>query len=766
MRNSPQRPFITPVFSGACLLWAGCAVAYSRGAFLDANACAEYARALSCASCALMIAGMLTRRLPLAVAITCVSLGAALGCAQAAVVHAQALEVNHGTIRNAIATIESDSRIRGEGETALASVALDNGVRIRAYVDFGDVDPLMNGEQIVLSGSAQPIDATSDDYLWNSGIAVRFRVASCEKLDDDSMLKSLRSVRKAAVNAIGSDDDAHALLQALVCGWRHDIVSTSIYARFQACGLAHLVAVSGAHLVIVTSLIATLLRAFKLGRRISVAVLVSTMISYLVLSGVPVSAVRAALMSSVGLLAIFGRRRPSAQNALGIGILSIVLSSPSMAVSASFVLSALSTAGIVMFAPLISSLLQMVFNGRMTFVTDALSMTLAASMMSQPYACSLFGILPILSPLANVACAPVFPLACALGMMYAIASLAAFPGAPILLFAASAVSSVLARITSAIGLLPYAAIPVSVPIEAAIAASLIASFLVYIAWNRLTVRCIVACLLCAIFAFAGTAYVSGYQDALIMLDVGQGDAFLFRSKGHTLLVDTGNQDAQLLEQLATCSVMHIDSVLLTHSDDDHVGSLDALQKAVGVDRVIVFRGIEQSTSEKNIQLMKQAHETAREVVSVDYGNSFEVGSFRATVVWPKSLTDDGANADSICLLVEYDGNADGLDDFRILMTGDAESSELMEIVRSGAVGDIDILKVGHHGSRNGMNRDLSLLLKPEIALIGVGAGNRYGHPSPETIDTLESIGCQVFRTDEDGCVRCLFDSDAIHVEIQ
>ena len=765
-RTLPQRPFITPMFWGACFLWAGCAVAYSQSAYFEAETCAICAMASSILSCVSFIAGALLRRFTIAVSIACISLGVALGCAQAAVVHTQAYEITQAKNHQAIATIEGDSRANGESESALALLTLENNEKVRVYADFGNVSPLMEGDQVVLSGSVIPLDVTTDEYLWNNAAVARFHATSCEMLDCDDFLGPLRHARKAAVQAIGSEDDAHALLQALVCGWRHDIVSTSLYARFQSCGLAHLVAVSGAHLVIVTSLIASLLRALKLDRRVSVVVLVSSMASYLVLSGIPVSAVRAALMSSVGLLAVFGRRRPSAQNALGVGMFAIVLTSPSSSVSASFALSALSTAGIVLFAPLISSLLKGVFNGKLCFAVDALSMTLAAGMMSQPYACALFGILPLISPFANVICAPLFPLVCALGMASAIASVVALPGASVLMIAASAVSSVLGWITSCLGQVPYAAVPVSMPVEAAIAISLVGCCLVYFAWYRVRATHFITCLACAAIALFGVSYIMGNQDALIMLDVGQGDAFLFRSQGRTLLVDTGNQDAQLLDQLAACSVMRLDSVLLTHSDDDHVGSLDALQKAIGVDRVIVFHGIEQSASEKNRALMKQAQETAREVVTIGYGDSFEVGSFKATVVWPRNLADEGANADSVCLFVEYDGNADGSVDFRILMTGDAESNQLMEVVRSGEVGDIDILKVGHHGSRNGMSRELALSFRPEIALIGVGAGNRYGHPSPETVETLEKGGCKVFRSDVDGQVQCILDSSSIRVGIQ
>ena len=129
--------------------------------------------------------------------------------------------------------------------------------------------------------------------------------------------------------------------------------------------------------------------------------------------------------------------------------------------------------------------------------------------------------------------------------------------------------------------------------------------------------------------------------------------------------------------------------------------------------------------------------------------------------------EDGAEIEcEVMGIFEYDGNEDGQVDFRILMTGDAESEQLANVIRSGVVGDVDVLKVGHHGSAGALNDDLVHTLKPEIALIGVGEGNKYGHPSGETLETLSRAGCRVYRSDRDGLVSCLFDSGSIHVGLQ
>ena len=122
-----------------------------------------------------------------------------------------------------------------------------------------------------------------------------------------------------------------------------------------------------------------------------------------------------------------------------------------------------------------------------------------------------------------------------------------------------------------------------------------------------------------------------------------------------------------------------------------------------------------------------------------------------------------SSSDSIYMLVDYNAESDGTVEFTTLMTGDAEKEEMGELIVSGAIGDIDVLKVGHHGSHNGLTEKQAQIIDPEIALVSCGKNNRYGHPDPETISILEDVGARVFRTDEDGQIRCTFDASCISV---
>lgn len=230
-----------------------------------------------------------------------------------------------------------------------------------------------------------------------------------------------------------------------------------------------------------------------------------------------------------------------------------------------------------------------------------------------------------------------------------------------------------------------------------------------------------------------------------------------------MLIDTGNQDSRLLEQLARNHITHLDVVLITHADDDHCGSIDALRKAVEVDRIVIAEEMIECDGEAARSLVSRASSSAHEICGVGEGDVFQIGAFSAKAIWPDSFTEEGGNADSLCLRLDYDGDDNGTVDHVALMTGDAEKNELSQMIDAGRVGDVDILKVGHHGSRNGSTEAEMQVLRPEIALISCGAKNRYGHPTQEILGQLSSIGASTFRTDEDGEIRCVLTTERISV---
>lgn len=427
----------------------------------------------------------------------------------------------------------------------------------------------------------------------------------------------------------------------------------------------------------------------------------------------------------------------------------------------------LSTLGIVLF-----SRLALVWIGSLAprlprFAAEALALTAASSIVAQPLSASLFSQVSLVAPLANVAAAPLFPLVCAGGLVAALAAVA-LPsvGAPLVATAALAAEALCAVVRACAGL-PFASVPVVLPLGAAFACLLVAVGALWAWWPRPSVRLAgVAC------ALAGAAFVAAVfvlprlaGTEIIMLDVGQGDAFLLRSGGATVLVDTGNQDRLLREGLARHGVYRLDAVVVTHGDDDHCGSLASLKGIVAVERVLLARDALACSCAACTGLRSSAAAVAGEggVEGLGQGDALQVGAFALDVVWPDSFACEGGNADSVCLLVGADVDDDGRTDWTALFTGDAEHEQLETLVDVGLLGQVDVLKVGHHGSKNALTPELARTLSPRLALVSVGARNRYGHPAQKTLAELEEVGARIERTDEAGDVSCKLEAEGIAV---
>ena len=761
-RLHPPRPSVPIVFAGAAVLWATCAMAYAAARTCDPGFCRSVAVTALVVGASCVGAAVFTKRAGFALA-AMLAIGCALGMGRGFALHDIQGAFSDGVGAEAVVEMLEDSKAGTRGESALVALHFPRGGTVGAIAVFPDAEDMRYGERLVASVRVTAARIDRGDFEWNDGCSLRATVYHPVPCESPDPLKWLLQARAAAIGAFGDGTQEGALLQALVCGYRRTMSEMPLYGAFQTCGLAHMVAVSGAHLVIVTALFASVLKALRAPRRSSAAALVAVMCGYLVFSGAPVSALRATIMSSVGVLALFGRRRPSSLNALGVGMAAILAADPAASVSVSFSLSTLSTAGIVLFSPLVSGWLQSVPIIRHPLLAEPLALTLSASVLSQPLACALFCKLPLVSPVANIACGPMLPLACAFGLGSAACSLCGLPFSGVVGSAAHVAAAALGAVVQAIATVPYANVPAAIHPVCAVGLSVGAAVLLWVVWPAGgpcaigSVGAVAAAALVAWFIFGGMPT----GDCIVMFDVGQGDAFLLSSRGQTLLIDTGNQDKRLLAGLASNRIAHLDGVLVTHADDDHCGSLDALAQAVDVDRVIVAEGVMESDAPACVDLAAQSGAVARDVVEVAYGDCFDVGAFRAVVVWPHGPVDDADNADSICLLVAYDGNDDGLIDATALFTGDAESEQLSRIMGECDLADIDVLKVGHHGSRNGMTASQVGEIRPRIALIGVGRDNRYGHPAGEILNLLEGVGCAVYRSDEDGEVRCTLSPNSI-----
>lgn len=558
--------------------------------------------------------------------------------------------------------------------------------------------------------------------------------------------------------------EAGALVQALIMGDRTNLFTLDLYQEVKVLGLAHIVAVSGAHLVIVMSFLSLVFRAIPFSRRVKTVFQLGILFLYLVMVGFPVSCIRAACMSAISLLAFGGIRRSHALSSLGIVIIAMVCLMPSSAFSLSFLLSAFSTLGILLFMPLILSWFPPCSRRIGTWLLEPFSMTCAALLLTLPFSISSFSVLSLLAPLANVLATPLVTAMCVLGLL-AFITMPLGPVGSIVLQVTIGIAEVFCTGCSLLASFPFASIPFYAPEVLLIGCMAITVVALWVVWPQ-SFSCALKGIIVCLVLVGGLSLMPKQGTTITMLDVGQGDAFLLQSNGASVLIDTGENEQKLYAALARLGCTHLDAVLITHADSDHAGCLAALKGVVPSDKVFLAEGMNVLSDDKAQEVVEDAHYLVGDegVIYVNAGDYISCNAFTLEVVWPETLQEEGGNQDSICFVLKTDLNFDNTVEWSAFFCGDAEAQTVSELVESGAVGQVDVLKVAHHGAKAALTQDLTQTLHPSISLISVGAQNRYGHPSAETLSYLEEADSIVMRSDRDGDVVCSFTPEEIQVQ--
>ena len=709
--------------------------------------------------------------------VACLVLGIGLGVTLGAV-HVLSLDAASASLEQLMHTasyrVLHDAREGAYGTSVL--VQIDGGAKGRLLLK--DADMVLHGDYVQAAvdwDSPSPKNARDD---WHDGVVARGSAHSYTVVDAGGLPSALRGFRAQAIEEVehcaerfhaawGIDvSNATLMVRAVVLGYTGGLYESSLYQSVKIDGLAHLVAVSGAHFALVCGIVARGIRRLPVSRTVGIVLQVLLIGCYLVLTGAPVSAIRAAVMAALGLFSFFGGRRPYALGGLSLcGIVMIALD-PSAAFSTSFLLSVSATVGIIVFMPYFSEFVQMVLHLPEGVIAESLAMTMSASLISGPISAFLFGQVSLLAPIANILVTPLFPLICIGGMVaIIIALLFSSLGTDVLSLCLVVVEGA-CWLLEALSHMPGASRVFALDAWAMLVFAAAIPLAIWVFWRQPNWK-LLAGAMAALLAFAviGGMHIALRGDTITMLDIGQGDAILFQSEGRSLLIDTGTEDTALLEGLARCGASGLDAVLITHPDDDHCGSLNALRGIVPVGDVLVAADLLAEDNEHCRGLRESASKLVgmERIRGLSVGDVINVGRFAFTVIAPDGYTDGGGNADSVILVMAYDADDDGIADSTGLFCGDAESPQVDACIRKGLVGDIDIYKVGHHGSRAAVDEEMLEALKPEVSIVSVGAYNRYGHPVPQTVNAIEQSGSKVYRTDKEGAITCFMRKEGIYV---
>lgn len=237
------------------------------------------------------------------------------------------------------------------------------------------------------------------------------------------------------------------------------------------------------------------------------------------------------------------------------------------------------------------------------------------------------------------------------------------------------------------------------------------------------------------------------------LDVGQGLSIFARCGSQTMLYDGGdrNHSSFVVSYLKSQQIDTLDYLIASHYDSDHINGLIGALNVFDVKTII---GSDYEHSSKEYQsFMSKAGELGKEVIHPSVGDTYSFGDAVFTVLAPETITNK-SNNNSVAIKIEHGKNS-------FIVTGDAEYDSEMKMAASGMDLQCNVLVAGHHGSASSTTWDFLKSTCPEYAIISAGSGNSYGHPHGDTMEKLEIMEIEVFRTDKQGTIVAISDGSII-----
>ena len=558
------------------------------------------------------------------------------------------------------------------------------------------------------------------------------------------------------------------IVRGIVLGERA-AVDADLATAFARSGTSHLLAISGFNMTLVATAVALVARG-RVRPAITASLTILCVLVYSVLVGLAPSVARAAVMAVVASLGLAFGRRAATDNALALAVATMVGIDASAIGDVGFLLSATATAGLLYLGEPISRRLHSLPGA----IRQGLATTLAATLPTIPIIAAVFGRVSLVSPLANLVAVPLFPPLMLAGAATAVLGTVSPDLAMVPALLAYALASGLRLVVETAAALPLASLAVPDGPLAGLgyggATALGLFFGPRLTWRaaqaiggrvrpRRTsgVRPFAGHLFSrrALWASAALGIVLVIAGAALVLwpppsgirvralDVGQGDAFLVELDGRTLLVDGGPDPARLLAELGASLPpwnRRIDVVALTHAHADHaaglIGVLERYEVGLAIEPVGLNPGAVATAWSDRIA---RAHVPRRAVAA---GARMRVGDATLTVLAPDG--DPRVDVPSLVLRVEHGS-------FSMLFMGDATEQAQADLLLSPASLGARVYVPPHHGAASAYAVPLVAAVRPSAAVISVGAQNRYGHPTPETLAALGRV--PTYRTDRDGTVE-------------
>lgn len=532
-------------------------------------------------------------------------------------------------------------------------------------------------------------------------------------------------------------EDTRGFATALLLGDTTGMTDGQLLS-FRLSGLSHIVAVSGLHMSILLALVC---RIAGNQRFLTLILGFPAIFLFAAAAGFTASVTRAAIMMSLMLLALAADREYDPPTALAFAVVVMLLVQPLVIASVGFQLSVTGVAGIFLYEKGIRRYLLARFGRRekslraklRNGLCATLSVSISASILTTPLVACYFGTVSLVGLLANVLVVPMISL-----IFYGIMlSCAAGPAVGWLI---SWPIRYVFGVTGLLSKFPLAAVYTESD-YVVLWLVFVYGLLLWIRWTKperlfRPLLFVTAGLALALSMSWAEPMLDSYR--VTALDVGQGQCILLQSRRNVFLVDCGGDSDRIAgdkaaEELLSMGISRLDGLILTHYDRDHTGGVAQLALRIDVDRLYLPR-----TDEKELQARVLEALPNSERIWLDSGVQISFGNCVIRIFPPENQK----SGNESCAAVLFQNEK-----YDTLIISDRNAAQERKLLATGEIPDLEILVVGHHGSKTSTSHELLYAAKPELAFISVGADNAYGHPSEAVLYRLGVYGCRVFRTD-------------------
>lgn len=561
----------------------------------------------------------------------------------------------------------------------------------------------------------------------------------------------IRSALSARIERLFPENSA--LAKAFLLGDR-SALSEDTRAAYASAGVAHLLAISGMHISILAGALNLLLSRF-LNRKQAFGITTALLFLYSLLIGFPASLMRALIMFVVANLAPLFGRYSDGMTRLGAALLVYLVIRPEAILDSGFVLSYGALAGILLLSEPITALFRtekLLKHRRVRglrnhlrwtlpkYLVGTLIMTFSAQLAILPAVIAYFGTQPLFSFLGNMVLAPLAML------FYVFSIVAALCGVPLICSASDACFGLLTRLTRFFASMPLSSLRIAAfPAWLIVLCAVICIASSGLSRLKLSIRRFLPLLLIvAALASELCSKLEATGTDLLFLDAEQADCCVIRTEGNVYLVDAGDAYSPAADFLAAKNYA-LKGVFLSHLHADHALGLGEVLDVTVPEVIYIAPGaFDIDVDEGVAEVIKDAGARGAKIVTLEHDEVVELSASAQMRLLSHEAGFSPATANNSSMVLEF-----SCGDFRALFPGDADCA-----VVGGCAVDADVLKVSHHGANDALSEELLMRVSPSACVISVGY-NYYGHPTEKTLGLLASSGAEVFRTDENGMIRCV-----------